>query len=450
MLQAPLTIRQQLEAWLETQPPANRQSALENARLDRLYEIILEEDGELSPRAVHSLTSPRIQRKLLAVGIDVDATWVATAKYVVDPRKDWFPQVKSRNDVIELFRPYFVRAGGAAALSRMFFGGRAIESLFRRSQERLPGMDLLVALLQFCVDDEREGGQRKQWDTARLFFMEGQWNVFGRGKVPIPELTGQEEFNAWFCDHVLHEQVDHVANKLNRALGTEAFSAPLLIAWRNGSTPSREKYEALLRGIQHAFPDWLNLPQSSIERQPGDQSDKPPREPTPAAPKAPRTPVPQASVPQASTPQAPAQPTLASILSQAAEALARLAKQAESLAPAPSDVAGAAPSTATDPGEVVNGFRFVLTEASFRRPEVFSLDEVEDTEQLLKELSRRQALINSLEPTAKRSVMRRLRHAFNEYFIQVRHLDVDEEDLPAMFREMQLVASQLSGHRLES
>ncbi|MBI4437359.1 hypothetical protein HY631_00180, partial [Candidatus Uhrbacteria bacterium] len=249
------TVRDQMEAWRDAQPQAKRSSAFRLAGLERLYETMVQE-GELSLSIQRSLKAPSLQAKLARIEIDMEETWVDMAKAAVDPTRDWFPEVATRQDVIELVRPYS-NSFGNERLSRMFLGGRDIASLFRTTQKRLPSFDLLVALLRFCVEDERNGGERKQWNAATVFFLEGQWAVFGRGRAPFPELTGEEEFNAWFTSLVPHERVDHVATALNKSLGQEEFTPPLLIDWRKGVLPSREKFDALLRGIVLAFPDWL-------------------------------------------------------------------------------------------------------------------------------------------------------------------------------------------------
>jgi hypothetical protein len=436
MTQAPLSIRQQLENWRDNQPSGKQRKALEGAGLSDLYKTILvEEEGESSLKVQRSLVSPKIQSKLRVIGINVDETWVAMAKYTVDPDKDWFPDVKTRMDVIELFRPYYDRVGGEAQISRMYFDGKHIESIFRRG-ERMPGMDTLINILRFCVDDQREGGRRKTWDSTTLFFLEGQWNIFGRGNMPIPQLTGEEEFNDWFCQRVSHEQVDYTANKLNQALGTNDFSPLLLISWRDGKIPSREKYESLLRGINTAFPDWLALPNNGRAQAKGTGQMQSPKEP-PAGEPARISPPTDASV---------SLPTLASILQEAADALRDLAKRAETIV-VPEVSITQTPIPAIEPGETIDGFRFVLTQETFQRPTIFTLEEVEDSEILIGELARRLALINSMSPTAKRSVLVRLRKAFDELFIQVRHMDATQDDLPAMFREMRLIAGHLSGNR---
>lgn len=425
MSQRPLTIREQLEAWRDAQPVNRRDQALDKVGLSELYRFILVE-GERSPKCQHSLTSPRIQAKLTAIGIDVETTWVAMAKHTVDSTKDWFPEARTRQDVVELFRPFCQRAGGETQLSRMFLGGKDIQSIFKRG-EHLPSMELLVPMLRFLVDDILEDGARKRWDRSALFFIEGQWNIFGRGKMPLPQLIGEEEFNAWFCSRVPHEGVDHIAKELNRALGTDAFSPPLLISWRKGQIPSREKYEELLRAVQKAFPQWLMQGAPTKDAQA----------------------IPVTEEAMADVPVEASADSLPQILNDFAQDLRKFADKLEGalvkLAPASEPPLQAVPPRAEDPGEVVDGFRFVLTERTFSRPAIFTLAEVENTIALLGELASRLALINSMAPRDKRSVLARLRHAFDELFIQIRHMDAEDPDLPAMFLEMRLVAGQLAG-----
>lgn len=447
-MQTPLTIRQQLDAWRDQQP--NRANALKAAGLDELYRLILTEKGELALKIQRSLSSPRTQKKLLAIGIDVETTWVAMAKNIVDSTKDWFPEAWTRGDFVELFRPFYQRAGGETQLSRMFFGGKQIESIFKRD-EHLPSMELLVPMLRFLVDDILEDGARKRWNSSTLFFIEGQWNIFGRGKMPLPQLTGEEEFNAWFCSRVPHEGVDHIAKELNRALGTDAFSPPLLISWRKGQIPSREKYEELLRAVQKAFPQWLiqGAPTEDAQAMPvtaGAVADVPVEAPADSLPQILRE-IAQALLPSEEETQA--QEAINRACAHRAGRLHALADELErrSLKPAPaaSERPLQAPPMAEEPGEMVDGFRFVLTERTFSRPDIFTLAEVEDTEALLVELARRLALINSMAPHDKRPVLARLRHAFDQLFLQIRHMDAENPDLPAMFLEMRFVAGQLAG-----
>ncbi len=416
------TVLEQLEAWVAAQPEPKRTSALRIAGLDNLYSMI-QAEGELSKKVRFSLQSPRIQRKLTAVDIDVGTTWVDMAKKAVDPTRDWFPEVKTRQDVVGLLRPYIERIGGDKQLSRMFFDGTELDSFCNKDAKSLPGFENIVAIIRFCTEDARSGGERQTWGSDTLFYMEGQWNVFGRGCERIPELVGDNAFKTWMTKQVPHERVDHIAKKLNGGLGEQVFSATLLIDWRKGQRPSREKFETLLRAIQIAFPEWLSAERTSATvtttvmphqgiRTPVQPVEKPNEEPS----------------------------TIEEILTRGLEGIIAELRARRSSPPA---------GKTDDPGEVVSGMRFVLTAASFKREAVFSLDEVDDTANLIGELTRRLAQINSMEHNDKRAVLRRLRHAFDEMSIHIRHMDVADEDLPSMFLDMRVTATGLGGGDLD-
>ncbi|MFA4845909.1 MAG: hypothetical protein WC654_05100 [Patescibacteria group bacterium] len=435
------TVREQLEAWRDAQTEVKRGSALRLAGLSHLYEMIVTE-GELTKRVQVSLQSPKIQKKLAHAGIDMETTWVDMGKKAVDQTQDWLPDIKTRKDVVDLFHKYIERIGGSKQLSRIFFDGKDLDCFYLEPPKTShPGFSTIVAMLRFCIDDVRSGGERSHWTSAELFFMEGQWAVFGRGRLPFPELTGEEEFNAWFTSRVPHEQVDHVAKMLNTALGKDAFSPGLLIGWRKGQIPSKEKFEALMAGIRLGFQEWL--PQAF-------QADVVPALPS-------QVPVHEPVETQAVAPIGKP-PTMAELLAQLVESIAPLVPK---LAAAQMDLeqrlnevtatksATPANGKSDDPGEVMNGFRFVLTQESFQRADVFNLDEVDDTESLITELARRLALMNSMTPNDRLAVLRRLRHAFDELFIQVRHISAQEEDLPALFLEMRITSGALSGKSLE-
>ena len=440
------TVREQLEAWRDSQPEENRESALRLAGLRDLYATILS-DGELSKAVQYSIQSPRIRKKLEAVGIDMDTTWVDMAKKAVDPTRDWFPDVTTRQNVVTLFRPYFEAIGGGDQLGRLFFDGKDIDSIFVKAPNKsLPGFVSIVAIMKFCIEDVRAGGERLKWTSAQLTFMEAQWNVFGRGNLPLPELVDEATFNDWFCRCVPHERVDHIAKSLNDALGSEEFKSALLIRWRKGNLPSREKLEALLRGIKIAFPEWLSFQglsqettESPVEPPVVTRREEPPATPTPA----PEPPSVSAVLAQILGALQPLIPELA-----AAEQALLAKVEAARRTPAHTEPAPARKAT-QDPGEVVNGLRFVLTASSFKREEVFNLDEVEETENLISELTRRLAQMNSMKPGDKRAVLRRLKHAFDELFVQVRHMDAQREDLPALFLEMRITAAALTGKGLD-
>jgi hypothetical protein len=451
------TVRQQLEAWRLGQPPTTRNEALRLAGLQNLYEIILA-DGELSIKTQLSLRSSRIQRKLAAIGIDMERTWVDMAKTVVDPTRDWFPEVTTRRLVVDLLRPYVTKAGGTSQLSRMFFGEKEIESLFWEApQGHLPGFEMLVAIVRLCVEDSRNGGDGTGWTSNHLQLMEAQWSIFGRGHVPFPKLTGEEEFNDWFCQRVPHERVDHIAKALNQALEKETFTSALLISWRKGHIPSPAKLQEFFRAINMAFPEWV--PQSSHDADTAIQDLPPPKVAKPDKPLSPSPP----AIMHARTQLAEA-PSISSITQVLQRIVSALEAELPELALAEKtliarlngapiqDVHQALPArtSAQDPGEVVKGLRFVLTQASFRRVDVFTLDEVDDTALLISELARRLALVNSMNPQDKRAVLRRLKTTFDELFVQMRHMDTAQtEDLPAMFADMRITSAILAGENPE-
>lgn len=475
------TVRNQLEAWRDSQSVEKRPSAFRRAGLQDLYETIVTE-GELSAKVQCSLRSPKTRNRLLQIGIDTETTWVDMAKAAADPTRDWFPSVTTRGDVVDLMRPYVERIG-SRQLSRVFFDGKEIETFFRASRVgRLPAFEMLVELLRFCVEDERTDGLCKTWSATTILFVEGQWNVFGRGKEPFPELTGEKEFNAWFAQHVPHERIDHVAKMLNEVLGEVIFSTGLLISWRKGRIPSLDKLEALLRGIKLAFPEWLprEFRDNHQETNPAPcvpaPQDLPAQEESPVPMKIPRLftqalkELAELSLPSKEEQQAARDRTAARLLLEEAEqklmdgiqarltslqALIPELESAERRFRRRTRFAQAVPSAGEseahndDPGEVVNGLRFVLTAVSFQRASVFNLDEVEDTANLIGELARRLALLNSMTALDKRAVLKLLRHAFDELFVQVRHTDAQQEDLPAMFLEMKMTAAALTGADLD-
>lgn len=261
------TVKEQLEAWRDAKPEAERSSALRIAGLDKLYARLCEK-GELDDNVQRGLSSPRIHEKLTVVGIDVERTWVDMAKKAVDPTHDWLPEAKTRHDIVELLRPYYLKLTGAA-LAKYFFDGTRVESFFREQNIRYPGWRPLVKLVRFLTDDRRHGTKMLEWGEHPMTYRGALQDVFGEDTELLPDVTGDEAFYIWFVDLFPRERVDFVARKLNEALGQKAFSAHLLINWHeNKAYPSQAKFEVFLRAARIAFPQWLDLSEEEEQETP--------------------------------------------------------------------------------------------------------------------------------------------------------------------------------------
>ena len=457
-----LSVHAQLNSWLDQFPQDQRRDQLASCDLGNLH-TMMEDKGEEDNSVQISLSSPGTQARLLKIAINVDQTWVEMAKWTVDPERDWLPELKTRAQVVEAFRPFMRRVGGPSQIERMFFGGIQIRGYFGHGDPRLPRIGPLTDMIRFLVDNCREGGVRERWTARTLHYLEAIWEVFGRDQNPLPELTGDEEFNAWFESHVPHARVDFVADKLNKVVGAQEFSAPLLINWRRGSVPSGSKLELLLKGVKNAFPEWIGETPVRVDAV---REEPPVKESTTSQPSSTHTqgagqmlvelarilrPSPEEQDARKKHNEALAvarrlEEQLAAKLEKRVKALLALAGQLEgvvmpSLPPETPPNEDALVSGAQPVGETLNGLRFLLTAETFQPVTGgFTADEVQDTERLLLELARRLALMNSMKDHKKKRHLHQMANAFNTLGAHLRSMVLEEGDLPAMFKDMELVA----------
>lgn len=414
----PVTILQKLDSWIASLPEAQRNTALHRKGLKDLYDKILTL-GELDPRVLLSLRQNKHAQNLREVGIDMEIMWVSMAKHVVDPTCDWLPNQRTRDDVIELLSPYYINLGGSG-FRRVFFPRTSdISRFFGRDHGIMrPEFSTLVEFIRFLVDDTKAGHARLTWTARTLFYIESMWEVFGRGNVPFPQWTGDEEFNDWFCQRVPRERVDHIASRLNSVLADEhAFIAPRLLAWNAGDQPSMKKLCLFLRAIPLAFPEWLpedfrhaqqtQEVEEAKERPAIDQSvnGQPAVEPSAMERCSPKAPVSEPS-------------ELARLALHVGHALTQFAQ-----------TAGINKQTVGS-SQIFQESRFQREASSFSPCPVFSLDEVDETTILIQELTRRLCLMNKMSPEDTQACLHRLESAIADLVAQLPCAQMNQDSAP--------------------
>lgn len=462
------TLRERMEAWQDAQGENRRTQALHFVKLDYLYSLIVNE-GETSVSVFSSLQATSTQTKLLEIGIDMDRFWVEQAKNEISPERDWIPEVETRFEVIERFRPYYEKIGGAI-LTEFFLGGLNVHHLFRpqrKTAPNLPSYTTVKKLLQFCVDDVKEGGARKQWTGNFVVYRQIAKEMFGDDENPFRDFAQEEQFLDWIKTSIPYEKIDYMAKQLNHATGTSEFAPHLFVQWhKKGNRPGRKKFALLLQGFKTAFPQWLPGADGELQK----VSDFTPRPPAVHKEEPKQTQlliVAETFLDRLKTVLEPSEQEQA-LIRQRRQTLQQIQEVDERLLAIRKEQVKRLEQwitehpertqTVTDEealvagreaiGKNVNGLSFILTEDSFKEIRVFTLKEIDDTLALIKELARRFSLINSMKPADKRSVIKLIERAFREVIIQVRQLNCDER-LPA-FQDMELAALMWGDEKLSS